>query len=62
MRQVFSYLTSRYCGVENMRIPAVVVPELKFVNIELEIFLTDFWNVPTMPRLIMDQNPSMVFV
>ena len=47
---------------EDVRIHALVVPELEFVDVEMRYFLLTLWNVPMIPRFTMDQKPSMVLV
>ena len=52
-----------YRRPEHIGIDAVVVAELKFRDVERHIFGADIlWNVPTTPRLKIDQKPSIVFV
>ena len=47
---------------EDVRIQALVIPKLKLVDVEMQILLLTLWNVTTIPRFTMDQNPSMVLV
>jgi hypothetical protein len=47
---------------ENVIVEAIIVPELELRNVKMQIFLADIVNVPTIPRLRIDQKPSIVLV
>jgi hypothetical protein len=47
---------------ENVRIGAVVIPELELGHIEGRYLAETLWKVPTTPRLKMLQKPSIVWV
>lgn len=49
-------------GSKNVGVQAIVIPELKFSNIERQIFASDLVIGPDLPRLMSDQKPSIVFV
>ena len=55
-------LASAYCRAEDIRIGAVVISELKLRNVQPIYLALTLWNVPTTPRLKIDQKPSIVFV
>src|SRR3954452_21293278 len=50
------------CRSEDICVLAAIIAELEFGNIEGMYFLLTLWELPTMPRLKMDQNPSIVRV
>ena len=47
---------------ENVPVHPVVIAELELGDIEWRVLFADLWDVPTQPRLIRDQKPSMVLV
>jgi hypothetical protein len=47
---------------ENVVVEAIIVPELELRNVEMQVFFFDLVEVPTIPRLMIDQKPSIVFV
>jgi hypothetical protein len=49
-----------YGCAEDIGVGAVVIAKLKLRNIERHVFAADLWNVPTTPRLKIDQKPSIV--
>jgi len=47
---------------EDVRILAVIIPELELRDVQRQIFAADFAIAQTMPRFMIDQKPSIVFV
>ena len=45
---------------ENVRVLAIIIAELELGNVQRHIFAADFVEVPTTPRLKIDQKPSIV--
>ena len=62
MPTIFCRLASPDRFAKDIGVFAVVISQLEFSDIERQIFLVHFMELPTMPRLKVDQKPSMIFV